>query len=78
MKNKLVKFYIVALYLCSTIVLLADDASPCITDDNNALETTNGDQSGAPIGDHLWVLAVIVAGYAFYKLKAVSNARIQD
>lgn len=78
MKNKLVKLYIVALYLCSTMLLFADGSSPGSTDDNNAMEETNNDQTGAPIGNHLWVLAVVVAGYAFYKLMAAPSARIQD
>ena len=76
MKNNLLKFYIVAIYLCSTVVLFAQD--PGATDEGNTLENTSGDNTGAPIGDYIWVLALAVVVYAFWKIRQVQNSRIQD
>jgi hypothetical protein len=72
MKNNISKFYIVAIYLCSTFVMFAADPGA-----NNAGGTLegDGDNTGAsPIGDYIWVLAVIVIGYAFWKIRAFSLA----
>ncbi|MEY3499500.1 MAG: hypothetical protein RL308_1169 [Bacteroidota bacterium] len=76
MKNKLLKFYIVVFYLCSTVVLFAEE--PGVDDGTGTLEETTGDVTGAPIGDYIWVLALVVVVYAFWKLKAAQNTGIQD
>ena len=67
MKNKILKFYIVAIYLCSSVVLFAEE--PSATDGTDTLENTTGDVTGAPIGDYIWILALVVVVYAFYKLR---------
>jgi hypothetical protein len=76
MKNNLLKFYIVALYLCSTVILFAQD--PGANDEGNTMEGTSGDNTGTPIGDYIWVLALAVVVYAFWKIRQVQNTRIQD
>jgi hypothetical protein len=76
MKNNLLKFYIVALYLCSTVILFAQD--PGANDEGNTMEGTSGDNTGTPIGDYIWVLALAVLVYAFWKMRAAKNARLQD
>ena len=78
MKNNLLKFYIVAIYLCSTVILFAQEAAPGATDEGDTLENTSGDNTGAPIGDYIWVLALAVVVYAFFKIRAMQNARLQD
>ena len=78
MKNYLIKFYILAIYLCSTVVLFAQD--PGDTAEGAALDGASGDNTGtAPIGDYIWVLALVVIVYAFWKivcfLENKSNAK---
>jgi hypothetical protein len=70
MKNNLSKFYIVAIYLCSTFVMFAAD--PGSNTAGGTLEG-DGDNTGpAPIGDYIWVLALLVVVYAFWKIRAFS------
>ncbi len=76
MKNNLLKFYIVAIYLCSTVVLFAQE--PGDEAEGVGLENTSGDNTGTPIGDYIWVLALAVVVYAFWKIRAMQNARLQD
>jgi hypothetical protein len=76
MKNNLLKFYIVAIYLCSTIILFAQD--PGANDEGNNMEGTSGDNTGAPIGDYIWILALAVVVFAFLKIRAMQNTRLQD
>jgi hypothetical protein len=76
MKNNLLKFYIVATYLCSTAILFAQD--PGIDDGTGTMEGTSGDNTGTPIGDYIWVLALVVVVYAFWKISAMQNARIKE
>ena len=76
MKNYLIKFYIVAIYLCSTVVLFAQE--PGDTAEGAALDGTS-DSTGTPIGDYIWVLALLAIVYAFWKivsfLENKSNAK---
>jgi hypothetical protein len=78
MKNNLLKFYIVAIYLCSTVVLFAEETTPGADAEGGGLEGTAGDNTGTPIGDYIWVLALAVVVYAFWKIRAVQNSRLQD
>ena len=55
MKTSLLKFYIIAFYLCSTFVSFAQIGSQ---DSTNDLEST--DAPAAPINDYLWILALCV------------------
>ena len=67
MKNYLIKFYIVAIYLCSTVVLFAQD--PGVDDGTTSFESGSSDNTGtAPIGDYIWVLALLAIVYAFWKI----------
>ena len=70
MKNNLSKLYLVAIYLCSTFVMFA--GNPGADTAGGTLES-DGDNSGtAPIGDYIWVLALLVVVYAFWKIRAFS------
>jgi hypothetical protein len=66
MKNNLLKFYIVAVYLCSTFVLFAQ---PGTTDTGGTLE--NADTPPAPIDENLWMLALTGLIFVFLRLKAI-------
>jgi hypothetical protein len=70
MKNNLLKFYIVAFYLCSTFVF----ADPGTTDDSGTLE--NADTPAAPIDTNLWILALIGLIFVFVRLKAIQAKEI--
>lgn len=74
MKRNLIKFYIVAIYLCSTAVMIAQGPS----DGSGEGVEGGGDGTGAPIGDYIWVLALAVIVFAFWKIRAMQNAKIQD
>ena len=66
MKTNVLKYYIAALYLCSTFVTFAQQPG---TDDNNSgLE--GADTPAAPIDDSVWVLAAIGLVYVFLRLRA--------
>lgn len=68
MKNNLLKFYVVTIYLCSTVVLFAQD--PGVDDGTGTMEGTSGDNTGAaPIGDYAWVLALAIIVFTFYTYK---------
>jgi len=70
MKNNLLKLYVVAIYLCSTVVLFAED--PGVDDGTGTMEGTSGDNTGtatAPIGDYAWVLALAIIVFTFYTYK---------
>ena len=65
MKNNLLKYYIVAIYLCSTFVLFAQ---PGTSDTSGALEDTTVDTTpGAPIDTYIWVLVSLGLFFAIYK-----------
>jgi hypothetical protein len=74
MKNRLLKYYIVAVYLCSTVVLFAQ---PGTTDTGGTLEDTSGDTTPAPIDNYVWVLALIGLIFVFMKFRAIQKSRIQ-
>ena len=68
MKTNLLKYYIVAFYLCSTFVLFAqlgtDDAGGTLEGDGDATPA-------APIDDYVWVLTLIGLLFAFLKFRAI-------
>lgn len=64
MKNNLLKYYMVAFYLGSTLVTFAQ---PGTNDDTGNLEGTD---TPAPIDDYVWVLAVIALVCVFFKIRA--------
>lgn len=71
MKNNLLKFYIVAVYLCSTFVLFAQ---PGTTDTGGTLE--NADTPPAPIDENLWILALVGLIFVFLKFKELKLKKI--
>ena len=71
MKNTLLKYYIAALYLCSTFVMFGQ---PTADDTTGTLES--GD-TPAPIDDYIWVLAVLGLIFVFMKYRAIQKNRIQ-
>jgi hypothetical protein len=62
--------------LCSTVILFAQD--PGTEAEGAGLENTSGDNTGTPIGDYIWVLALAVVVFAFLKIRAMQNTRLQD
>jgi hypothetical protein len=73
MKNNLLKYYILAIYFCSTFVLFAQ---PGATNDTGNLEGT--DTPAAPIDNYIWVLALIALVYVFLKFRAIQNKKIKS
>ena len=71
MKNNLLKFYIAALYLCSTFAAFAQPG----TDDDTG--TLQGDEPAAPIDidGYVWVLAAIGLVYVFLRIRAFNLQR---
>jgi hypothetical protein len=72
MKNSVLKYYITALYLCSTFITYAQD--PGSNDTGGGLES--GDPA-APIDNYVWVLAVVGLLFVFMKFRAIYNTKIQ-
>jgi hypothetical protein len=72
MKNNLLKFYIVAIYLCSTVVLFAQE--PGVDDGTGTFESSN-DNTGTPIGEYAWVLALAIIVFTFYIYKSIQNEK---
>lgn len=68
MKNSLLKYYVVAFYLCSTFLTFAQ---PGTTDTGGTLE--NADTPPAPIDENLWILASIGLVFVFIKLRAIQT-----
>ncbi|MEY3499897.1 MAG: hypothetical protein RL308_1566 [Bacteroidota bacterium] len=70
MKNKVVKYYIAAVYFCSTVVLYAQ--SPTAED---VLGTGNleGDDTSTPINNYLVFLAIIGVLLVFMKFRALQS-----
>jgi len=72
MKNTLLKYYIVAFYLCSTFVMFAEPGTG--TDNGTPLES---EDTPMPINDYIWVLAVLGLIFVFMKFRAIQKNRIQ-
>ncbi|MBX9807441.1 MAG: hypothetical protein K2X95_06550 [Flavobacteriaceae bacterium] len=72
MKNNVLKYYIVAFYLCSTFVAFAQ---PGNNDTGGGLETP--DAAPAPIDDYVWVLALLGLIFIFMKFRAMQKNKIQ-
>ena len=96
MKNNLLKYYILAFYLCSSFVLFAGTDPGTTGDGTGGLEGEtlvsspgtigNGDGgleggAAAPVASidaYLWILALVVILYVFFKYRAIQNKRIQS
>ena len=72
MKNNVLKYYITAVYFCSTFITYAQD--PGSNDTGGGLE---GGDPPAPIDDYVWVLAVVGLLFVFMKFRAISKNKIQ-
>ena len=75
MKNNLIKYYITAVYLCSTFVMFAA-ASPGDDTADGTMETN--DAAAAPIDDYVWVLALIGLFFVFMKFRAIQNKKMHS
>lgn len=72
MKNKVLKYYIVAFYLCSTFVMLAQPGD----DDGSGTMEGDGDTTpAAPIDDYIWVLALVGLFFVFMKFRVIQNRK---
>lgn len=72
MKNSVLKIYVTIVCLFSNLLIFAN---PGDESDTGNLE---GGDPPAPIEDYLWILAVLVVLYAFWKIKVANNTKIQD
>jgi hypothetical protein len=70
MKTNLLKYYVAALYFCSTFMMVAQ---PGAGSDNGGVDGDGtGDVTpGAPIDDYVWVLALVGLLFVFFRLKAL-------
>jgi len=76
MKNKFIKYYIAAFYFCSTLVLFAQPGSGS---DNGGIDDSGAtDTTPAPIGDYLWVLAIIGLVLVYLKFRAIHKQAHTD
>lgn len=73
MKNNLLKYYIVATYLCSTFFMFAQD--PGTGTDGDPLE---GNEPAAPIDGYVWVLALVGLIFVFMKFRAIQKNSVQN
>jgi hypothetical protein len=71
MKNIFLKYYVIAVYFCSTIVLFAQPG------DGSNGDPLEGPDPGAPIDDYVLVLAIVGLFFVFMKFKAIYNTKIQ-
>jgi hypothetical protein len=68
MKNNMLKYYIAAFYLCSTVTLFAQ---PGAEENNGGLESA--DPPVAAIDDYVWILAAIGLIYVFFRFRAFAQ-----
>ena len=69
MKTNLLKFYITAFFLCSTLLTFAQE-TPGTDDEAGTLQS---EEPAAPIDDYVWVLAIIGLAFVFLRLRAFAN-----
>ena len=74
MKNNLLKYYIVAVYLCSTFILFAQ---PGTGDGTGGLEGDGDVTPGAPIDDFIPILAIIGIIVVFMRFRAIKAKQIR-
>ena len=71
MKNSLLKYYIAAFYLCSTIITYAQDP-PGGNDTGGGLESAD---PAAPIDGYVYILAAVGFLFVFLKFRAILNTK---
>ncbi len=75
MKNNLVKYYIVASYLCTTFVMSAQSDPGTDAIGGGTVETDGmTDVPGAPVGDYVWLLALVGLVFVYMKFKAMQKS----
>ncbi len=77
MKNTLLKYYIVAIYFCTNLVLFAQ-TTPGAEDTTDTLEETTTDTTPMPIDDYLWVVALIGLIFVFLKYRSIQNTKVNS
>ena len=81
MKNNLLKYYIVAFYLCSSFVLFAQPGTGNGTPTGDgALEDTGTTDvtPGASIDDYVWVLALVGLVFVFMKFRTRQDKKLKN
>ena len=68
MKTNLLKYYIAAIYLCSTFVMVAQPGTG--TDDGKDGGLDGLDEPAASVDGYVWVLAALGLVYIFLRLRA--------
>lgn len=73
MKNNFIKYYISAIYLCTSFAMFAQDPGSG-TNGGGTLDDATGDVTpGAPIDGYVWVLALIGLTFVFLRLRAYNK-----
>ncbi len=72
MKNILSKSYLTLFFLLATFIAFAD---PGTTDTNGTMENND---APAPIGDYVWVLALLGIVFVFLTFRAIQNKKIRS
>lgn len=75
-KNLLQYYYIAAFYLCSTLIMFAQD--PGTNDGSGTLEGDGDTTPSAPIDDYIWVLALVGLLLAFMWFRSIQNNKIKE
>ena len=75
MKNNLVKYYIAAVYLCSTVLLFAQPGTG--GDGTGGLDGDGDVTPGAPIDDFIPILAIIGIVIVFMRFRALKAKQIK-
>ena len=70
MKTNLLKYYIIAFYLCSTFVMFGQ---PGTNDGAGGLE--GGDPPAASIDNYIYLLAIVGVVYVFYSTRKCKLAK---
>ena len=76
MKNNVLKYYIIAFYLCSTFALFAAPGDGNGETGDAALE--GADAPAAPIDNYIWILALVGFLFVFMKLRAIQNKKMHS
>ncbi len=71
-KNLLQYFYIAVFYLCSTLMVFAQDP-----DGGTGIEGDGDSTPAAPIDNYLWVLALLGLLLAFIWFRSIQNNKIK-
>jgi hypothetical protein len=73
MKTNLLKYYIAALYFCSTLVMIAQSGPGTGTDDGKDGGLDGLDEPAASVDGYVWVLAAIGLIYVFLRVRAFAQ-----